>query len=328
MPFSKIQGHEKIVTHLNSVYDSDHIPSAYLFVGSDGIGKTTIVREFARLINCEEAVPCGKCNNCKLFEQSSHPDFLVIRPKTRYIEIKAIRELIDHLALKPAYAQKRIVIVKHAHLMRTEAANCFLKILEEPPLDTLIVVMTPDQDLLLETIRSRCQAVHFSPLHQEVLKNIIPTLYPLKEEDLRFALNFTQGRIRKDFLKKATLLNTMRSQVFRILAHLTPDRMMDHCYLLELWIKQENYVYFLEFCTAFIKDLVIIQQHSSSLIQNNDMLPDLEKLALTINREQLMLSFALVIETEIAIQTNAAKLLALEGLLVQMKQIFEGSAII
>ena len=328
MPFSKIQGHEKIVTHLKNVYDCNYIPSAYMFIGPDGIGKTTIVKEFARLINCEEALPCGKCNNCKLFEQLSHPDFLVIQPKNRNIEIKAIRELIDHLALKPAYAQKRIIVIKHAHLMRTEAANCFLKILEEPPFDTLIVVMTPDQDLLLETIRSRCQPVHFSPLHQEVLTNIIPTLYPLNKEDLSFALNFTQGRIRKDFLKKVTLLNTMRSQVFRIIANLSPDRMMDHCYLLELWIKQENYVYFLEFCASFIKDLVIIQQNSKALIQNSDMIPDLESFAKRLTQEQLVVSFALVIETEIAIQSNAAKLLALEGLLVQMKQVFDGSAII
>ncbi len=169
MELKGVYGHDSIKQRLLSAFHQDRIPSAYLFLGQEGIGKALLVREYAQLINCETRNNCGHCTNCRMFAGGSHPDFEIIKPSGQNIRIKQILELIEKLSLKPSYASKRVIFVKQTHRLNQESANSFLKILEEPPLDTLIVLSTTDENLLLETIVSRCQSVHFPPLTKSEL---------------------------------------------------------------------------------------------------------------------------------------------------------------
>lgn len=328
MAFSRVFGHSAVVERLQSAFRNDRIPSAYLFVGWNGVGKSTVVREFAQMVNCRTHDSCNSCGSCRMFESASHPDYIVVKPSGQFVRIGQIKKLIDQLGLKPIYAQKRFVVIRDAHRMNLEAANCFLKILEEPPLDTLIVLMATDENLLLETVRSRCQKVWFSTLEREQLKRIYDKRFEIKEDELEFVLNYSQGRVRKNFIKKSSELYNIRSLVLQILLNLTNRRLIDHCFLLEQWIKQDNHMYFMEFCTAWLRDFMCIREDKREVLHNRDIADELPEKVRLPPSEQLQWAFDLSVETEIAIKKNAAKLLALESLLIQLKQVFAGIPVI
>ncbi len=326
--FSQIFGHEPIKQRLEFAFQNDHIPSGYLFIGPSGIGKSTLTKEFAQMMNCRTKDICHQCENCRMFDNGSHPDFHLIKPSGQDIRIAQIHQLIDQLSFKPAYAKKRVVLVKNAHRLNQESANSFLKILEEPPLDTLIILMTHDENLLLETILSRCQKILFSPLTRLQLKNAITDKYNVNSDELEFILNYAGGRIRKDFINNVSTLFNMRNQVLKILQNLRTENMIDHCLLLEKWTKKELHGFFLEFCSAWIRDFICLKSRVEEGLINLDMINELRSRPINYTEEQLQWSFDLVIETELAIQVHAAKILALESLLVQLKQVFGGVLVI
>ncbi len=328
MVFEGIFGHETVKERLLKAYQSNRIPSAYLFSGETGIGKSMLVREFAQLINCDSETPCHSCSNCRLFEQGGHPDFQIIEPDGQFIKISQIHDLINNLSLKPAYASKRVVLVKESHRLNQESANSFLKILEEPPLDTLIVLITSDENLLLETILSRCQKISFSPLSKKELRQIIAATYDLNAEETEFVLNYSGGRIRKKFIPKVAVLNTMRKQVLNLLCNLNLENMIAHSSLLDQWIKKDLHDYFFEFCCYWLKDFIYLQNGQAERITNDDMPDEIAGIELSATQEQLQWAFDLVIETETAVRANAGKSLALESLIIQLKQVFAGILVI
>lgn len=328
MTFSKIFGHKKVIERLVSTWENDRIPSAYLFIGWDGIGKNTIVKEYAQMLNCDTHSNCQQCNNCRMFNNAQHPDFLITKPNGQFIRIAQIKKLIEQLNLKPIYATKRVVIIHEAHRMNLESANCFLKILEEPPLDTLIILMTTDENLLLETIQSRCQKIMFSALTNDQLLKIYDLYFEIQPDELEFILNYSHGRIRKKFIENASELFNMRFQILEMLVNLENTRLIEFFAKMERWIKQDLHHYFFEFSTAWLRDFIYILEGKTDGFYNQDIISKVPDISGKFTTEKLQWAFDLTIETETAIKMNAAKQLALEGLLIQYKHISNGIPVI
>jgi DNA polymerase-3 subunit delta' len=263
-----------------------------------------------------------------LFDSGSHPDFLIVQRNGQFIRIGQIQDLIAQLSLKPVYASKRVVLIKEAERMNLESANSFLKILEEPPLNTLIVLAAADENLLLETILSRCQKISFSPLGRDVLRRIIKERHTLNEDDVEFVLNYSGGRIRKEFIANATELNVMRRQVLSLLSSLSLEKMVDHTTQLEQWVKKDLHEYFLEFCAIWLKDFYYLKVGAADQITNSDLINEIAATTNSTTPEQLIWAFDLTIETELAVKANAGRQLALESLIIQLKQVFEGIVVI
>lgn len=153
---------------------------AYLFVGPSGIGKHTFARELARALLCEEFLErleaCGTCGACALADAGTHPDVvLAARPEDKVeLPIELIREMIEHLSLKPARGGRKVAILDHADDLSADAANAFLKTLEEPPPGSvLILIGGPTPDRQFSTILSRCQVVAFTPPRREVVLELL-----------------------------------------------------------------------------------------------------------------------------------------------------------
>ena len=328
MEFLNIAGHVSVIHHLQSAFKNNRIPSAYLFTGLQGIGKATLAKAFVQMLNCDTHNNCHQCDSCRMVERDGHPDFITIEPDGKFIKIKQIQTLIKQLDLKPVYAKKRVVLLENVHQMNVESANCFLKILEEPPLDTLLILLTTDANLLLETIVSRVQKVQFAPLSEGHLLSILQQQYELKAEDLAFVMNYAHGRIRSDWIRKLSQLLNMRTQVREILGSLVTERMVDHVTLLEQWNKQDLGAYFLEFCTSWLRDWIWWLEEKPHRLINSDLLEDFATLPPKVTIEQLHWAFDLTIETELAIKAQAGKQLALEGLIIQIKQIFSGKIVV
>ena len=169
--WKKIIGHADKIAHLKKFVTEKTFPHSIIFSGVEGIGKRKIAEICAAALICENPVDgeaCGSCDSCKLMAAKSHPDFYVVEPEetktTRNIKIAQIRDLQREVSLKPNMAENRIVIVDGAEFMNKPSANAILKTLEEPPGQTIFILITANRSGLLLTIRSRCVTMNFDKL--------------------------------------------------------------------------------------------------------------------------------------------------------------------
>ncbi len=181
MAFKDIIGQEKALRILQRTIERGRIPSSYLFSGESGIGKKYTAINLAKTVNClqpvdSEHIPvdcCDACPSCKKIEAGVHPDYLLVSPEGGQIRIEEIRPVDNRLSLKPFEGRKKIVIIDDADTMNVFASNAFLKTLEEPPKDSLIILISSKPDNLPDTIRSRCSRINFTPLSYEASQRVI-----------------------------------------------------------------------------------------------------------------------------------------------------------
>ncbi|MFO7898564.1 MAG: DNA polymerase III subunit [Planctomycetota bacterium] len=176
----EIVGQDRAVGILRSALAADRLAHAYLFGGHRGVGKMTTARAFAKALLCEQpgVEACGACRACGKVDRGTHPDLHEIGPQGpgRVIPIRVFRDpdtgegLLHDLSLTPAESTRKVALIDEAHAMTAATANCLLKTLEEPPPGSLLVLVTPQPDDLLETILSRCHRVRFGTLSPETIE--------------------------------------------------------------------------------------------------------------------------------------------------------------
>jgi DNA polymerase-3 subunit delta' len=183
MSWQRVRGHEAIVQAFQRVVERDRLAHAYLFTGPPGVGKRLFALELARALLCEARPPgkleaCDRCSACLQAAAGTHPDlFLTGRPEESHdLPIDTVRELCRGLALKSARGRGKVAIVDDADDLNAAAANCFLKTLEEPPPQSVLLLIGTSPDLQLSTIVSRCQVIPFRPLPEHVVAELLPTL--------------------------------------------------------------------------------------------------------------------------------------------------------
>lgn len=151
---------------------ADRLGHAILLSGPKGVGKKLLADELRKLALCgERSVPaCGKCRSCEVAAAGNHPDdyALFLPEDKKSISVDQVRELISKLSLSPSYNNRKFGVVFPAEAMTTAAANALLKTLEEPPGETLLVLVSHRVSSLPATVISRCQVVHCgAPSHSE-----------------------------------------------------------------------------------------------------------------------------------------------------------------
>ena len=179
--FEKIIGNNLIKEMLAKSIEKGTASHSYLFVGIQGIGKKMLSTEFARQILCIEKDQAGKCKSCIEFESNNHPDFMCVEPDGSSIKIDQIRFLQKKIQEKPILSNKKVYIINNAELMTTEAQNCLLKTLEEPPEFAIIILIGSNENAFLSTIKSRCMILHFQPIEDEKIKQYMEINYGITD---------------------------------------------------------------------------------------------------------------------------------------------------
>jgi DNA polymerase-3 subunit delta' len=198
MPFNDIIGHERPARILMRAITGGTLAHAYIFSGEEGIGKRMTAFALAAAVNCQRPGQdggCGVCSSCRKAAARSHPDVHVLVPDGDEIKIDQVREMQATLALRPFEGAKKVLIVDGAEKMKEASANALLKTLEEPPGDTVIILITSMPQGLLPTIRSRCQEVRFLPLPRQVLARALVEKRGLSEGDAWFLAAISRGSI-------------------------------------------------------------------------------------------------------------------------------------
>ncbi|MGN1310568.1 MAG: DNA polymerase III subunit delta' [Clostridia bacterium] len=172
--FSNILGNENNKKILETSIKTGNISHSYMFIGKDGIGKFMFAKEFAKAILCiGEEKPCNKCEACISFNGENNPDITIIDEEEKSIKTETIKEMVKGVYEKPIKSSKKVYIINDSQKMTKEAQNSLLKTLEEPPEYVVIILITENENLLLNTIKSRCTKIKFNSLSNNQIRQIL-----------------------------------------------------------------------------------------------------------------------------------------------------------
>lgn len=193
MLFEDIIGNDQVKRYLKKALEKNALGNSLLFTGIDGIGKSLFAKALTPyLMKLSES----DLNSVNKIDNETHPDLHMLRPegKVALHSIAAIRELIDSVNMAPFEAKAKVFIILEAHRMFPSSFNALLKTLEEPHLDSYIILVTSKEEELLPTITSRCTKIKFSPLNDTEIISLLERWGKTHVESKRIA-SFAQGSI-------------------------------------------------------------------------------------------------------------------------------------
>ena len=173
--FEDIVGQEHITRTLRNQIISNRVGHAYLFNGTRGTGKTSAAKILARAVNClnpKDGEPCNECEICKAALSGALTDIVEMDAASNN-SVDDIRIIRDEVNFLPTLAKYRVYIIDEVHMLSTGAFNALLKTLEEPPEYIIIILITANENKLLNTIKSRCLKISFNNLEESDLISYI-----------------------------------------------------------------------------------------------------------------------------------------------------------
>jgi DNA polymerase-3 subunit delta' len=234
MSFKDIKGQERSLAQLQGYLQNDRALSYLL--SARKVGKHLAALTLAKAVNCleEHHDSCDRCPSCVKIAKNTHPDVHLIDAALKSatagdeaianesdaIKIDEIRRLQKEINFRPYEARKKVFIVNDAHQMTAESSNALLKTLEEPPANSIIILVTAKPNLLFKTVISRCKTVKFYPLERNKLREILKGEYGCHEHLAHFLAYFCEGRIgRAVKLKDTDILGLRDSVIDEIVLH-------------------------------------------------------------------------------------------------------------
>jgi len=326
------------VKNLTSVIRRETIPHAFLFTGNEGAGKRTAAITFVMACNCDEnrtiypsseasidntTDSCGKCRSCRKILSGNHPDIILVRPSGTFIKISQIRELCAKLAVKPYEKGYRAVIISDAGAMNKEAGNALLKILEEPPERTIIILTALQVSDLLPTIVSRCRHVRFSPVSKEKISSFLTNKHGVDVGRANVIASIAEGSFTRALeMNRGDWLH-VRRRLIQEIEELQSGRMVPCLMFAErLTEKKELVQYYLEIIKNWFRDL-IVYKYSPEKVLNRDLVESVKVASEKVEVKTLMSKIRAIQKAQKAIDANANLRLTLENFameIVSLKQ--------
>ena len=315
------------VRRLESLLRKKVLPHALLFTGMEGTGKFSAARMLAMALNCrrydsepnhDRARPCGACSACRKIRAGIHPDVLQIQPIRSFIRIDQIRDLIHAVSLKPYEARCRVAIVSEAHRMNPEAGNAMLKILEEPPEQTLIVLTAFQTSDLLPTIVSRCQHIRFHPIARDRLAEFLVEKHGVASERAQVLSAAAEGSLSRALAMRDANFEQRRNALIDIFEDLIRGPVARRLAFAEiLAVDKEMLEGSLEILKIYMRDLAV-SRFQPQLIVNRDLAARIERDSRRHRLENAMRMIEAVERAQKRIRANANSRLALEAMTLEM----------
>jgi DNA polymerase-3 subunit delta' len=258
----QIEVHDSVLKRFALLEQNNRLAHAYLFIGPAGIGKGATALSIAGFLNCEappqDTLPygCGCCPACLKIGAGSHPDVHVLQvPYGETIKIDQVRELMDRIRLRPFMARKKIFIVHNIENLTPEGGNAFLKTLEEPSANSLLLLTTSVVEKCLDTIRSRCHGVYFRADSQSALAQKLSRHYDVNSFDARFLAYVSEGCLgRAKGLKEAGVLENRDGIIEQFI--LGGNR---ETFLKKVAVDKKETKEFLDILLSWVRDCVLLK---------------------------------------------------------------------
>lgn len=232
-------GHQKQWKLLKKAAESNRLPHALLFTGPSKLGKKTLAVEFIKLLNCQHEDfskrPCQTCRSCRDIKKKQYPDFTLIEPIGKEIQISQMRELSWKLSLRPYLAPFKTVIIDQAHCMAKNSQSCFLKTLEEPKGKVILILITEASEILLPTILSRVQEIKFYPVKISEIEEYLLKL-GVSQDKVETISQLSLGKPGKaiDFISDPQKLKGFQKLIFDLTKLVNSDLAFRFQYIKEL----------------------------------------------------------------------------------------------
>ena len=310
-----IIGHQQIIEQLQYAIASNRIAGAYLFAGPANTGKETVARHFAKTVNCLSPGngACGTCLSCRKIDDRNHPDVQIIRPSGVWIRIDQIRELQKRIVYQPLEGARKVYILVEADRMNLEAANCLLKTLEEPPAESVLILLTTDINVQLPTIRSRCQIINFHPMPIPDLAEVLMEQFDLDEAQAFSIAVSSTGAVGKALARLQEVEAYPDEEVPEIIA--ANNRLSAFRIAEKLSQNPEE----LDHLVTWYRDLLLLHQGApTDLLTHIYHAPALKQLTPHYSRLQLHTAIKTIFETKNLLRRNVNATLALEVMTLKL----------
>jgi DNA polymerase III subunit delta' len=244
--FDKLAGNERAKALLRRILKSRRVPGALLFAGPEGVGKKLFALELAKALNCRAPKGievCGQCASCKRISRinfptsddkdelrrifwTDHPDVGFVQPPGRFFHVIQMREIEREANYRPFEGAARFFLIDEADKFNDASANALLKILEEPPQTSHLILITSRPAMLLPTIRSRCQVIRFAPLTVDEIEQYLLLNKAAKGSDARLRARLAGGSIGRALASDVSGYRSRRDDMLKVLDALvvTGDR--------------------------------------------------------------------------------------------------------
>jgi DNA polymerase III subunit delta' len=272
-------GHKSIIDSFKKRVDLGEISHAHIIVGEDGIGKSNLANKLARNI-------LGK------FEEKDYIDIINYRCKRASFGVDDVREIVDEINKKPFEGDKKVIIIYDGNKLTIQAQNALLKTIEEPPKGVYIILLCESLELILDTIKSRCQIYKLTPLTKEDIRLYIDKINEdgFSQEELNAAIAYSEGIpgraeafLRDSSLKE--LRNTLIDLLFLITKSNTKELLEFENKITAFKDKKEE---ILNILASFIRDIIIYKEiRDGNGIINGDKIESIKKLAIEMSYKKL-----------------------------------------
>ena len=320
MPFRAITGHRPVLELLSRAAARGTLPPSLIFAGPEGVGKRLAAQALAQALNCLHPIDtddsrdaCGACASCTRIARGVHADILVIEPGDNgSIKVDQVRDAIDRSAYRPFEGRRRVVIVDEADALLSEAQNALLKTLEEPPPASVFVLVTNRPDMLLPTVRSRCQRLRFGPLTPADVADVLIRDHQVEPAEAHAAAAAADGSVGRALAGSAEDANEARDAAARLLQAAAtssdPRRRLDGAKALAAGAAdRDDLTRRLLALSSMIRDLGLLQSRADErTLANTDLKPQLEALLRSYDSDRTIRAFASVDRALNALDRNAS----------------------
>jgi DNA polymerase-3 subunit delta' len=293
------------------------------------VGKQTAAMAMAMACNCmaikPKHNPCGCCKSCRKIESDNHPDIILLKPSGPFIRIGQIRDLCGTLAMKPYEARLRVVIISDAQAMNPSAGNALLKVLEEPPDRTILILTALQTSDLLPTIVSRCQHIRFNPVSQKNLESLLIQRHGANPDQAKIIAIMANGSVSKavSMINSLNRVNWVNRRIWLIneVVSLPVSSMGSRMAFAEKLSKsKEILAESLEVIKFWFRDLVVCKYDPEKII-NRDLNDKILRVSKNMNVISLISKIDDIESAQKNIQANTNLRLTLEVLIMRLAKV-------
>lgn len=261
--FKDVIGQKSVIAHMKKALQLHTVSHAYILNGEKGMGKKLIADIFSTALQCEKGgdEPCMECRSCKQAVGRNHPDIKWIsHEKPASISVDEIREqLVNDMGIKPYSGRYKIYIIDEGEKMTPSAQNTLLKTIEEPPAYGIVIILTANREMLLQTILSRCVSLNLRAIEEKDIKRYLMERVSIPDYKADMAAKFAGGNLGKAIeIASSDDFNQMKDDVVRTMKNIDKMSASDiNQTIKELATYKENMDSYLNLVVVWFRDVLL-----------------------------------------------------------------------
>lgn len=322
----KILGHDWAVETMAEHIRRKAVRHAYLFTGPQGVGRRTLALRFAQALNCKNTKvigqPCLDCRTCRLIENQQHPDMMIVQAEDVGIRLKIdqIREIQRILSLLPYETDYRMAVFLRFDEASHQAMNALLKTLEEPPAHVILLLTALNEEMLLPTIRSRCEILRLRPMLIDQLSAGMQNLWHASPEKANVLAHISGGRpgYAHHLLNDPEVWKKRKTALETLYTLLAASRVVRFTYVEKHFNDKEGIRDLLQNWLSVWRDVLIIAAGAKMPVQNIDHFQKIQELARDFGMQQAKNMVFTLDRTMSLLDKNVNRRLTLEVMMLDL----------